>query len=214
VVTLLSNGLPLEMGPATAPGEQAASPPSGEPATAHGAALAGGDSTEVAPEPQPVPPLAGPNLIEALEKLRLLPAKAEEEAVPPPAPGPVQEAPPPVPQEVQPPVAPLDPVWSDLAWLKRSSPLPQAEMPLLPAGIVPKPMRTTVEVTRVPAREAGLSSERLNEAVSLPAANGQASGSFSHALALLGILGLRRAWRGWTREEPQRSTGTRRKHSP
>jgi hypothetical protein len=200
VVTLLSEGLPLETGPATAPGEQAASPPSGEPAAAHGAALAGGDSTEPPPEPPPVSPLAGPDLIEALEKLRLLPSKPEEEVVPPPAPGPVQDAPPPVPQEEQPPVAPLDAVWSDLSWLEGSSPVRQAEVQVVSAGHVPQPTMTEGDPAQATETERPISSERLDEA-------GSPSGSgcrVSHVLAMLGILGLPRGWRRPARAESRR----------
>jgi len=138
-------------------------------------------------------PFAGPDPIEALEKLRLFAPQPNEELAPLPDSGPNKEDAPPKPQGLAPAVAPRDVVWSDMSWLESTSALSQSEESGAAAEMA---VLSMVEI----------------ESTNSPEPAGVPSGSpVSPAFALLGLLGLQETWR---RSPPEDGRHTRSRKRP
>ena len=196
IVTLLANSLPLDTVSVTPlPQDKAVNAPqAGEVESVRGVVQAGGSDGPDVPEEVAAfgRPFAGPDPIEALEKLRLFAPQPNEELAPLPDPAPKKEAPP-TPQGLAPAVAPRDVVWSDMSWLNSSSPVGVAEASGAPA-----------DMTGFSTGETG--STRSPEPEEVP------SGSpVSLAFALLGLLGRQETWR---RSPPEDGRHTRSRKRP
>jgi hypothetical protein len=179
VLTLLPGSLPLDTVPPALPTEQAALP-----TPSHSGAESGGSDQPDEPEEPSlfVPPFAGPNPIEALEKIRLFGPQPSDNSAPAPDPGPKKE-PPPMPQGFAPLVAPRDLAWSDVSWLESASRLSVAEDSAVPA-------------------EMGVYS--MVEDLLLPSPEGHKLACDSPvipAFALLGLVGLQGTRRHSSRED-------------
>src|SRR5262249_18335470 len=155
---------------------------------AHEAVQSGtSDGPEEAQEaPLLVPPFAGPDPIEALEKIRLIGPGSDREVVPPPERGPMPEEPPPPPQGSRAPVAPRDLVWADLprleGWLSAS----------------------TVEEAVAPADLARFTMDEVVPPCPVEPVRLSADSHVSRALVLLAFLDLPQTWRRWEKKEGRR----------
>jgi hypothetical protein len=189
VLTLLSNPLPADTVPA-APTEPAVVPiAAAEAMLAHGSAESGGGDEPDAPE-QPavfVSPFAGPNPVEALERLRLFGPGSETDTAPPPLPGPRPAEPAPVPRSSLPAAVPPDLVWADVSWLDDAVPASVGEGSWEVSDTIQDSM-------------AKLDANRPVEMAPVPALP-----PVSPSFALLGLLPFQESWRRWGTEEDGRS---------
>jgi hypothetical protein len=191
VVTLLSNRLALDTAHAAPAAERAGvALPLDNGEAIHEAVQSGTSEDPEEPQEEPPPlvsPFAGPNPVEALEKIRLLGPASDRELVPAPERGPMPEEAPPRPRSSAAPVAPRDLVWAELPRLEG----------WLPAGQVEEPIACS-DLARVSTD--AVDSARPLEPVRVPA-----DGQVSRALMLLAFLDFQETWRRWEKEGKRRS---------